>query len=124
MPLLQAYNPRAGEALVRTAETLGADLSFLEECVAGAWPEAVSAEDGAIVLDRRRVLALHPAVQRHLLRRAVREVLGDLEDIELKHIEQMRLGLTLQKGKRVVLPRKLELSVEGRSLRLRAVPAA
>lgn len=124
MPLLQAYNPRAGEALVRTAETLGADLSFLEECVTGAWPGAVRVEDAAIVFDRHRVLALHPAVQRHLLRRAIREVLGDLEDIEWKHIEQMRRGLTLRKGKRVVLPRKLVLSVEGRSLRLRAVPAA
>ncbi len=122
MPLLLSYNPRVGEALVRTAETLEADLSFLEECVTGAWMEVVRGEDGEIVLDRDRVLALHPAVQRHLLRRAVREVLGDLEDIEWKHIEQMRRGLSLGKGKRVVLPRQLELRVEGRRLRVRAAP--
>jgi hypothetical protein len=60
-------------------------------------------------------------VQRHLLRRVTREVLGNLEDIEWKHIEQMRDGLTLRKGKRVILPRKLTLSVEGRKIRVSAV---
>lgn len=124
MPLLRAYNPRVGEALIRTSETLAADLSFLEECVSAAWPKAVRGDNGAVVLDRDRVLSLHPAVQRHLLRRVVREVLGDLEDIEWKHIEQMRDGLTLRKGKRMILPRRLVLSVEGRMIRVSAVSAA
>jgi tRNA(Ile)-lysidine synthase len=121
VPLLQAYNPRIGEALVRTSDTLAMDLSFLEEYVSELWPELVAEEDGAIVLDRASVVSLHPAVQRHLLRRVTREVLGDLEDIELKHIEQMRDGLTLRKGKRVILPRRLVLSVEGRKIRVSAV---
>jgi tRNA(Ile)-lysidine synthase len=121
VPLLQAYNPRIGEALVRTSDTLAMDLSFLEEYVSELWPELVAEEDGAIVLDRASVVSLHPAVQRHLLRRVTREVLGDLEDIELKHIEQMRDGLTLRKGKRVILPRRLVLSVEGRNIRVSAV---
>ncbi len=125
MPLLTSYNPRVGEALVRTGQALEADLSYLEAGVMDAWPRAVHGEDGAVVLDRDRVLSLHPAVQRHLLRRVVREVLGDLEDIEWKHIELMRDGLTLRRGKRVVLPRRLVLSVEGRMIRVRVVsPAA
>ncbi len=124
MPLLRAYNPRVGEALIRTSETLAADLSFLEECVSAAWPKAVRGENGAVVLDRDRVLSLHPAVQRHFLRRVVREVLGDLEDIEWKHIERMRDGLTLRKGKRMILPRRLVVSVEGRMIRVSAVSAA
>ena len=121
MPLLQAYNPRIGEALIRTSDTLAMDLAFLEEYVSELWPELAAEEDGAIVLDRASVVSLHPALQRHLLRRVTREVLGDLEDIELKHIEQMREGLSLRKGKRVILPRKLTLSVEGRKIRVSAV---
>ena len=121
VPLLQAYNPRIGEALVRTSDTLAMDLSFLEEYVSELWPELAAEEDGAIVLDRASVVSLHPALQRHLLRRVTREVLGDLEDIELKHIEQMREGLALRKGKRVILPRRLVLSVEGRKIRVSAV---
>ena len=121
VPLLQAYNPRIGEALIRTSDTLAMDLAFLEECVSEIWPGVARKEDGVIVLDLASVVSLHPAVQRHLLRRATREVLGDLEDIELKHIEQMRDGLTLRKGKRVVLPRRLVLSVEGRKIRVSAV---
>lgn len=121
MPLLQSYNPRIGDALVRTSDTLAMDLSFLEEYVSELWPELAAEEDGAIVLDRAYIASLHPALQRHLLRRVTREVLGDLEDIEWKHIEQMREGLTLRKGKRVILPRKLTLSVEGRAIRVSAV---
>ena len=123
LPLLRGYNPRIGEALIRNSDTLAADLSFLEECVSEVWPKVASEENGAIVLDRDSVVSLHPAVQRHLLRRVTREVLGDLEDIEWKHIEKMRDGLTLRKGKRVILPRKLTLSVEGRKIRVSAVSA-
>jgi tRNA(Ile)-lysidine synthase len=121
MPLLQAYNPRIGEALIRTSGTLATELSFLEECVSEIWPKVAGEENGAVVLDRASVVSLHPAVQRNLLRRMTREVLGDLEDIEWKHIEQMREGLTLRKGKRVILPRRLVLSVEGRKIRVSAV---
>ena len=121
MPLLQAYNPRIGEALIRTSDTLATELSFLEEYVSEVWPKVAGEENGAIVLDRGSVVSLHPAVQRHLLRRVTREVLGDLEDIEWKHIEKMRDGLTLRKGKRVILPRRLTLSVEGRKIRVSAV---
>ncbi|MBN2097971.1 MAG: hypothetical protein JW753_00085, partial [Dehalococcoidia bacterium] len=85
------------------------------------WPELAAEEDGAIVLDRAYIVSLHPALQRHLLRRVTGKVLGDLEDIEWKHIEQMRNGLMLRKGKRVILPRKLTLSVEGRTIRVSAV---
>jgi tRNA(Ile)-lysidine synthase len=122
MPLLRGYNPRISEALIRTSDTLATELSFLEEYVSEVWPKVASEENGAIVLDRDSVVSLHPAVQRHLLRRATREVLGDLEDIEWKHIEKMRDGLTLRKGKRVILPRRLTLSVEGRKIRVSAVP--
>jgi tRNA(Ile)-lysidine synthase len=121
LPLLRGYNPRIGDALIRTSDTLAAEKAFLEEYVSGMWAEVASEEDGTIVLNRDAVVALHPAVQRHLLRRVTREVLGDLEDIEWKHIEQMRDGLMLRKGKRVILPRKLTLTVEGRKIRLSAV---
>ena len=123
MPLLQAYNPRIGEALIRTSDTVAAELSFLEEYVSEVWPKLASEVNGAIMLDRDSVVSLHPAVQRHLLRRVTRVVLGDLEDIEWKHIEKMRNGLTLRKGKRVILPRRLTLSVEGRKIRVSAVSA-
>ena len=123
LPLLRGYNPRIGEALIRNADTLAADLSFIEEYVSKVWPKVASEENGAIVLDRDSVVSLHSAVQRHLLRRVTREVLGDLEDIEWKHIEKMRDGLTLRKGKRVILPRRLTLSVEGRKIRVSAVSA-
>ncbi len=120
MPLLRSYNPRINEALIRTSDTLATEKSFIEECVSEIWPKVATQEGGAIILDRQSIISLHPAVQRHLLRRVTREVLGDLEDIELKHIEKMRDSLALRKGKRVILPRRLTLSVEGRKIRVSA----
>ncbi|MDM8001092.1 MAG: tRNA lysidine(34) synthetase TilS [Dehalococcoidia bacterium] len=118
VPLLQAYNPRISEALARMSDTLAMEQDFIEDCVSEIWPQVTSEEDGAITLERKSVVMLHPAVQRHLLRRVVRQVVGDLEDIEWKHIEQMRDGLGLRKGKKLLLPRGLSFSVAGRTIRV------
>jgi tRNA(Ile)-lysidine synthase len=111
MPLLRKYNPKINEALMRTADTLASELSLAEEQVSQVWAQVIEAERGAISINRQAILSLHPALQRHLLRRVIKCVLGDLEDIEWKHVERLRLGLSLRKGKRVILPRRLTLYV-------------
>jgi tRNA(Ile)-lysidine synthase len=120
LPLLRRCNPRIDEALLRMVEALTSESSFVEDHASAAWPEVVAQADGAFVMDKRRFRLLHPAVQRRLLRDAVRRLLGDLEDVEWKHIERMRTGFDLRKGKRVVLPRRLTLHVEKDSCRLTA----
>lgn len=118
MLLLRSYNPKIDEALLRTADTMNSELSFFEESVSRIWDEVVSEEAGILLLDRGKFISLHPALQRHLLREVTRRVLGSLEDIEWKHIEKMRIGFTLRKGKRVILPRKLTLYVDKQTCRL------
>jgi hypothetical protein len=97
--------------LLRTADSLADELSLIEELVSQAWPQVVKEDDASVSINREAILALHPALQRHLLRRVIKRCLGDLVDIEWKHVEKLRLGMSLRKGKRVILPRKLTLHV-------------
>lgn len=120
LPLLRSYNPRIHEALLRTAEALSSELSFIEEHVSRVWCDVVSNSDGAFFVDKKQFAMLHPAVQRHLLREVVARLLGSLEDMEWKHIERMRASFDLQTGKRVTLPRRLVLCVEKEKCRLAA----
>ncbi|RLC92882.1 MAG: tRNA lysidine(34) synthetase TilS [Chloroflexi bacterium] len=112
LPLLRSYNPKIDEALVRTADTLATELSYLDSQVSQVWQRVVAEEDQALILDGSEIKTLHPALQRHLLRQVVSRLLGSLEDIEWKHIEKMRKALALPSGKRVVLPRGLTLYAE------------
>jgi tRNA(Ile)-lysidine synthase len=120
VPLLRSYNPKIDEALLRTAETLTSELSFVEDHVNKVWYGVVTEGKEAILLDKKGFLALHPALQRHLLREVVRRLLGDLEDVEWKHIERMRSSFTLARGKRVILTRRLTLHVEKEKCRVAA----
>ncbi|MCX5999407.1 MAG: tRNA lysidine(34) synthetase TilS [Chloroflexi bacterium] len=120
VPLLRSYNPRIDDALLRTADTLASEQSFFEQQVSLVWDRVVSREGNAVVLEATAMKSLHPALQRHLLRRVVRTLLGSLEDIEWQHIEKMRLALALHRGKRLILPRGLVFHVENGQYRVTA----
>jgi tRNA(Ile)-lysidine synthase len=120
LPLLRSYNPRIDEALLRTAESLAGESSLAEDQVSRVWPRVVAQDGDAFLLHKDGFQALHPAVQRHLLREVARRLLGDLEDVEWQHIERMRTGFDLRRGKRILLPRRLALLVEKDACRLSA----
>jgi tRNA(Ile)-lysidine synthase len=110
LPLLQSFNPRFGEALLRTARILGEETAFFEAETARLWSDVAQEREEGLVLNLAKLTPLHPAVQRYLLRSALRRVLGDLRDIEEKHIEKLRAALSLPPGSRVSLPQGLTFS--------------
>ncbi len=118
MPLLQSYNPRIQEALLRTADTVAGEAAFFEQQVSQIWDQVVSEDEGGLVLDAKEVNHLHPALQRYLLREVVKRLLGNLKDIEWKHIEKMRTALSLPVGKKVTLPRGLTFYIEHEGYRV------
>jgi len=105
IPLLKSYNKNFDAALMRTARAVAADLSFIEKEVSMVWDRVVTDQPNGLTLDREALLSLHPALQRHLLRRALGEVLGDLVDIQSIHVEKMIEALSKPAGKRLSLPR-------------------
>ncbi|MDP2931838.1 MAG: tRNA lysidine(34) synthetase TilS [Chloroflexota bacterium] len=112
LPLLKGYNPGITESLLRTASTAADELDFLDREVAGVWDMVVSLEKDTIVLDKKKFRGLHPALQRHLLRSAMEKLLGNLRDIETRHIEEIMAALPKPAGKSINLPGGLVFAIE------------
>ena len=112
LPLLQSYNPQVAQALLRMARIAGDDLAFLDGESARLWGEITQGDENTIILDKKRFLELPPAVKRHLLRTSIEKLLGNLRDIETRHIEEIMDALTKPAGKRLSLPGGLIFSIE------------
>ncbi len=124
LPLLQSYNPRVAEALLRTAGIASDDLAYLDKETARLWDEVAQKQESAIILDKERFLGLPSALKRHLLRAAIEKLLGNLKDIETRHIEEIMSALTKPAGKRISLPWGLIFSIEYDRYLLAPDPAA
>ena len=112
IPLLQSYNPQVAEAVLRTARIATDDLAFLDKEAARLWDKVAREQGKAIILDKERFLELPFALQRHLLRTATEKLLGNLKDIEARHIEEIMAALNKPAGKRISLPEGLIFAIE------------
>ena len=112
IPLLENYNPRITEALLRTAHIAGDELAVLNEMGALWWDSIVQKLNGTVILDRGKFLAISAGLQRHLLRRAIEELTGNLKDIEAVHIEGMMDALEKPAGRTIGLPGGLVFVME------------
>jgi tRNA(Ile)-lysidine synthase len=124
LPILQSYNPQVAEALLRTGRIAGDDLAFIDKEIGRLWGEIGQEQESTIVLDKERFLELPPALKRHLLRTAIEKLLGNLKDIEARHIEEIMDALTKPAGKRLSLPGGLIFSIEYNKYLLGPDPAA
>ena len=124
LPLLKSYNPRVAEALLRTARIASDDLAYLDGEIIRLWDGVAQKQESAIILDKDRFLELPSALKRHLLRAAIEELLGNLKDIELRHIEEIMTALSKPAGKRISLPGGLLFSIEYDRYLLAPDPAA
>lgn len=112
LPLLKGYNPMIEQAILRTARIAASEIAFLEEEGARLWEEIVRSQEDTIILGKESFLKLPPALKRHLLRMAFQKLLGNLKDIETRHIEEIMEILNKPAGKRLNLPGGLTFSVE------------
>jgi len=112
LPVLKSYNPGIDEALIRLADIAGDDISFIEEQTSLLWKELVREEDEAIYLDINKTFALPHAIQRQVFRRAIKQLRGNLKDVEANHIEAMMDFISKPAGKKLCLPDGLMLSTE------------
>ena len=87
VPLLERLNPRAVDALARVGETAGVALDFVEAALDDVWPSLATESDGAVSLDRERLCALHPALQRLAVRRAHTTASGSEGGLDAVHVK-------------------------------------
>jgi tRNA(Ile)-lysidine synthase len=112
IPLLRRYNPDIDDALLRLADAASIDMEYIEKEIERLWGSVVQERQEGIVIDKSGFSRLDPAIKRHLLRSAIQRLLGDLQDIEAIHIENLVEAMAKPAGKRLSLPRGLAFHVD------------
>jgi len=89
IPLMQDFNPNLSQVLARTSDLLSETHEFVEKLALCAYEELLkSSDDEAVVLDRWKFLAQDSFLAKHVLRRAVQELKGDLKGLESVHVDR------------------------------------
>ncbi len=112
LPQLKSYNPAIAASLGRLADSVSHDLDFVAQAVDKAAADIITRSATGVSLDRSAFAGLHPAIQRHLLRRAVELVAGDASDLEFAHVEEMLRLMSGPAGKKTRLPGRVTLDVD------------
>ncbi len=107
LPLLQSYNSGIFDSLLRIGRIAQDDLVLLEAESLRHWSEIVRKEENTLIFDKKRFRGIAPALQRHLMRMGIDDLLGTLKDIESRHIEEIMDALVKPPGRRVTLPEGL-----------------
>ncbi len=119
IPLLECYNPQVKSTLVETSRIVNDD----EECLQGlvdrlyAGVKVGARGKGLLALDVGAIKVQHPALQKRLVRQAIREVKGDLRRIGARHIQDLLVLFdTAASGKEIHLPGGLAAVCTGKSV--------
>ena len=119
IPLLESYNPQVKSTLIETSRIVHDD----EECLQGlvdrlyAGVKVETMENGLLALDVGAINAQHPALQKRLVRQAIREVKGDLRRIGARHIQDLLMLFdAATSGKKIHLPGGLAAICTGKSV--------
>jgi tRNA(Ile)-lysidine synthase len=107
LPYLQkAFNPQLTATLAREALVARETWSLVESLSTECYERIRCRTDEGLRLGIENLLNIHPALQKQVLRQALRECLGSLRGIGSPHIESIvSLCRNEQSGARVQLPR-------------------
>jgi len=113
IPLLGEYNPKFRETLLNTIEIVREDQAFIEEIVAGVFSGHAQREPGLARLPIVEITNQPLAIERRLVRLAIRSAKGDLRGIEFKHVDAILRGLRNGSGRMEIdLPGQIIARVE------------
>lgn len=112
LPLLETYNPQIASALMRTGRIASDDIDLIDGETIRLTGEISEITGNKVVIERVKFIALPAALRRSLLRRLIEELIGDLRNIEMQHIEAIMTLLDKPAGKRINLPRGLIFTTE------------
>ena len=119
LPVLERYNPRIREALLRLGTSAALDHDFLAQAAGEAHDRlATDSEQGGVSISRAGFLALHPALRRHVLRLVYAEMAGSAAGLSHRHVEDMARLASGRTGARLALPGGLAFEVGYDALRL------
>ena len=91
LPLLEEINPKTVEHMAETAELLSVEEDFLEQQAAACYKKVKGdGPKGEVHLERKELQALHPAMRRRVLRKAMEAFLSaDLSQAQIEALEDL-----------------------------------
>jgi len=117
--LRREYNPEITAALCRLSAIAADEGDFLQREAERLWPQVALYTEGILELRTEAFAALHPALQRVMLRKAVNRVRGNNKGISFFHFEELRrLLLAGRTGAALQLPQGLCAEIVYGSLKL------
>ena len=112
LPYLREYNPNITASLQHLAVAASRDMEFIEGEVERIWTSVVRTSPGGLRIDSEKFRKLSPSLRRHLVRRVLETLLGDLVDIEQGHIVTLEELMAKPTGKSLRLPRGIIATME------------
>lgn len=89
LPILETYNPLIRQRLINMATVITTEDDFILQETKEAWENTVIEQgEKFLVLDRNRLTAIHPAIQRRLWRKAINWMDNTLRDIDYQVINK------------------------------------
>jgi tRNA(Ile)-lysidine synthase len=105
LPALEGYNPDVRQTLARAADLLRDEAEAIDTLAAARIAETLTGDSEVVQVSLERFIRLPAALQRRVLREAVRRVRGNLRAVRFVHIEGARqLVLEGQAGSWMPLP--------------------
>jgi tRNA(Ile)-lysidine synthase len=89
LPILEEYNPAIRSCLARTASVLSDDEALLDALTEQEFTRSCRMENGIIVCSVTKLRVLEPALRRRVLRRAFKQLTGNLEGVSHRHIDSI-----------------------------------
>ena len=94
LPVLRRYNSSFDDGLLRLAHLMEDEVAYLDQEAQEALAGLALPEEYGFILALGPLVLLPVALQRAMLRAAIRQVKGNLAGIEAHHIESVRVMLT------------------------------
>ena len=121
IPLLRSFNPRIEGALARLASSASGDVALLEQLASNALQRSRSA--GEVRIERKRLSALPPSLQRHAVRMAIAQLAGDTRNLAERHVRSVIDAGSGPAGTHLDLPRGIQISITRTAVILATQPS-
>ena len=90
IPFLETYNPQIKQVIWRSADTLGADETFLQTTLDTYWDRAIAMEgEGFVGFTKASFLEYPVGLQRNLIRRGISKMQPGLRDVNYEAVERV-----------------------------------
>ncbi len=95
------FNPQIKKTIFSSVGSIAEDADLLEKIAEEVYgTDRTNKTDKASSLSVKKLMALHPALQRRIILKAICKVKRDLKDIDAAHVEEILKALKSTKGKR------------------------